>query len=63
MMARRAVAAQARLAAGEGDASFYEAQITTARFYMSQMMPRAAAWRDAMLNGSADVVALADDQF
>ena len=63
MMARRAVAAQAKLASGEGDASFYEAQLTTARFYMGQVMPRALAWHDAMLEGSADTVALEDVQF
>ncbi len=63
MMARRAIAAQSKLAAGEGDASFYEAQLTTARFYMSQLMPRALAWRDAVVEGSADALALEDVQF
>jgi hypothetical protein len=43
--ARMAVVAQAKIAAGEGDSSFYEAKLHTARFYFQRLLPRAASHR------------------
>ncbi|HEX7635453.1 MAG TPA: acyl-CoA dehydrogenase [Noviherbaspirillum sp.] len=62
-MARAALAAQRKLKAGEGDAKFYQAKIATARFFADHMLPQAAAYRTAIVEGSAGVLALPEDQF
>src|SRR5690606_31687078 len=45
MWLRMARAAAGALAAGEGDARFYEAKLVTARFFAERIMPRAGALR------------------
>ena len=40
VMAKQALAAKAHLDAGEGDAAFWEAKITTARFFCEQILPQ-----------------------
>jgi butyryl-CoA dehydrogenase len=62
-MGRAAVAAQARLARGEGDAAFLKAKISTARFFADHQLSQAAGLRDVVLEGSAGVLALAEEQF
>jgi butyryl-CoA dehydrogenase len=62
-MARAALAAQARLDAGEGDKAFYQAKIATARFYADHFLTQAPGNRDAIVAGSAGVLALAEEQF
>jgi alkylation response protein AidB-like acyl-CoA dehydrogenase len=62
-MARAALAAQARLARGEGDAAFLKAKIATARFFADHQLSQAAALRDVVVEGSAGVLALAEEQF
>ena len=62
-MARAAAIAAAKLKSGEGDGKFYEAKLATARFYAEQILPQALAYRTAIVDGGAAVMALAEDQF
>ncbi len=62
-MARAAQIAQQKLAAGDGDASFYGAKISTARFFADYFLSTATASRDAIVEGSAGVLALTEEQF
>jgi len=62
-MARALLAAERLLAAGEGDAAFLTAKVQTARFYAEHILSRAAAQRDAIVEGAASVTALALEAF
>jgi alkylation response protein AidB-like acyl-CoA dehydrogenase len=62
-MARAALIAQDKLDAGEGDADFYRAKITTARFFADHILSQATGMRHAIVEGSAGVLGLAVDQF
>jgi hypothetical protein len=61
-MARAALVAQDRLAAGE-DISFHEAKLVTARFYAEQILPKAGALAAAVRAGGNSTLALAEAQF
>lgn len=62
-MARALVAAEAQLAAGEGDAAFLRAKVTTARFYAEHILSKVPGVRDAILTGADSVTALPIDAF
>jgi butyryl-CoA dehydrogenase len=62
-MARAALIAERKLKSGEGDAQFYKAKIATARFFADHVLSQASAYRAAVVDGSAGVLALAEDQF
>ncbi len=62
-MARAALIAEQKLKAGEGDASFYRAKIGTARFFADHFLAQASGYRAAIVEGSAGVMALTEDQF
>jgi len=62
-MARAAVIAQQKLDANEGDAGFYKAKIATARFFADHILSQASGLRTAIIDGSAGVLALSEDQF
>jgi alkylation response protein AidB-like acyl-CoA dehydrogenase len=62
-MARAALIAQQKLDAGEGDAAFYSAKIATARFFADHILSQASGLRTAIVDGSAGVLALGEDQF
>jgi alkylation response protein AidB-like acyl-CoA dehydrogenase len=62
-MARAALASERKLLSKEQDKSFYEAKIITARFYSDHVLVQAPSLRDTVVNGSAGVMALSDDQF
>jgi 3-(methylthio)propanoyl-CoA dehydrogenase len=62
-MARAAKIATAQLAEGGGDASFYKAKIATARFFADHYLSTSSAARISVVEGSAGVLALADEQF
>ena len=57
--------ARAALAAGKasGDADFLSAKAATARFYADHVLVQAPALRNTVVNGSAGVMALSEDQF
>ncbi|UOD27664.1 acyl-CoA dehydrogenase [Massilia violaceinigra] len=63
VMARAALVAQAKIDGGAGDASFYKAKIATARFFADHILTQAAGLRTAIVEGSAGVLALTEDQF
>ncbi|MDP3843931.1 MAG: acyl-CoA dehydrogenase, partial [Oxalobacteraceae bacterium] len=62
-MARAALIAEQKLQAGEGDATFYQAKIGTARFFADHILSQASGLRIAIIDGSAGVLALTEDQF
>jgi alkylation response protein AidB-like acyl-CoA dehydrogenase len=62
-MARAALVSEAKLAAGGGDASFYQAKIATARFFGDHVLSQAPGLRDAIVKGSGVVMALTEEQF
>jgi hypothetical protein len=61
-MARAALVAQEKLAAGE-DSKFYEAKLITARFYAEHILPKAIALMHTVKGGGKSTLALAEDQF
>jgi alkylation response protein AidB-like acyl-CoA dehydrogenase len=61
-MARAAVIAKQQLDAGAQDHDFYRAKIGTARFFAEHLLPQAASYRAAIVNGSDSALALAVDQ-
>ena len=62
-MARAALVADRKLKAAEGDAMFYQAKIATARFFADHILSQASGYRAAIVEGSAGVLALTEDQF
>jgi len=63
LMARSALAAQAKLTAQVGDAEFYSAKIITANYYAAHVLPGTTALRHAIIAGSDDVLALGVENF
>jgi alkylation response protein AidB-like acyl-CoA dehydrogenase len=61
-MARAALVAQKKIAAGDAD-PFYPAKIATTRFYADHVLSAAAALAHTVIHGGAGALALADDQF
>jgi butyryl-CoA dehydrogenase len=62
-MARAAAIAQTKLQAKTGDADFYQAKITTARFFADYFLSQADSYRAAIVEGSASILALPEEQF
>jgi len=62
-LARAALAAERLLNAGGPEREFYESKIITARFYGDQILPRAAAFKCAAIEGAEVVLAMDEDQF
>lgn len=58
-----AQAAQAKLAAGEGDAVFLTNKLATARFFFARVLPEADAAFKKVMAGKASVMALEDAAF
>jgi hypothetical protein len=47
----------------DADAAFMHAKIATARFYAEHILPRTAAWREAIVHGAGSVMALPAEAF
>ncbi|MES2257325.1 MAG: acyl-CoA dehydrogenase [Pseudomonadota bacterium] len=62
-MGRAALVAQRKLDAGDGDASFYKAKIATARFFADHFVSQSGGIRASIIDGSAGVLALSEEQF
>ena len=62
-MARAALVASHKIDAAEGDVAFYSAKLSTARFFADHFLSQADASRAAIVEGSAGVLALAEEQF
>jgi alkylation response protein AidB-like acyl-CoA dehydrogenase len=63
MWLRMARAAQANLAAGQGDARFLNAKLVTAQFFAERILPETGSHRRKMEAGAGSVMALADEDF
>ena len=61
LMARSAAVAAERLEAADGD--FYKAKIGTATYFAQHVIPEANSYRDAIVGGSASVLALEEALF
>ena len=61
--ARMAVVARQKIAARDGDTSFYDAKLHTARFYFARLLPRTAAHREALLSGADNLMELPEAMF
>lgn len=61
--AQMAKIAQEKLAAGEGDANFWNSKLVLARFYMERMIPDSAVHLAKLQTGAEAMMALADDAF
>jgi alkylation response protein AidB-like acyl-CoA dehydrogenase len=57
MWARMAKVAQAKLAAGTGDADFYDAKLVSARYWMERMIPECPMLFERIQAGSATIMA------
>lgn len=63
MWLRMAKVASRKLAVGDGDKAFYEAKLTTARYFAERMTPEAGALRRTIEAGSAAMMALPAEAF
>ena len=63
MWCKIVIAAQEKLASGEGDKAFYEAKLKTARFFMARMLPEADARFKMVLAGADSLMAMDEAQF
>lgn len=61
--ARMAILANSKIAAAEGDTSFYEAKLMTARFYYGRILPRTLAHKQALLSGSDNLMDMPEALF
>jgi alkylation response protein AidB-like acyl-CoA dehydrogenase len=61
--ARMAVLAQQKIAAADGDVSFYEAKVMTARFYFERLLPRTESLKTTVLAGADSVMAMPESLF
>lgn len=57
-MAKAAVIAQSKLAAGEGDTNFNSAKVAMARFYCAHILPRAQAYVAGVMAGESAIMGL-----
>jgi butyryl-CoA dehydrogenase len=62
-MARAAKIAAARIAAGDAEAEFYRAKLTTARFYADHVLSQSSWLQHQIVCGSAAVMRLADEGY
>jgi 3-(methylthio)propanoyl-CoA dehydrogenase len=62
-MARAALVAAAKIAAGDAETEFYKAKLATAKFYSTHVLSQGAYFKRQILDGSGDVMALSEDQF
>jgi 3-(methylthio)propanoyl-CoA dehydrogenase len=63
LLARQAHAASRKLAGNTGDPKFLKAKITTARFFIEQILPQAQALLGPITRGAELIYALDEDQF
>jgi len=61
--ARMATVARARIAQAEGDTSFYEAKLMTARFYFDRLLPRTESLKKTMLAGADSLMQMPEELF
>jgi acyl-CoA dehydrogenase len=62
-MARAAKVSAEKIAAGDADAEFYKAKLTTAKFYASHVLTQSAYLKRQIIEGSGDVMTLPEAAF
>ena len=60
---RMALVAEQKLAAGAGEAAFYQAKLQTAHFYFARILPRTLSHEVAMLSGADNLMAMKAGDF
>ena len=63
MWLRMAKVASSKLAQGGDDKAFYEAKLTTARYFADRFIPDAGALRRKIETGADSMMALQEDDF
>jgi 3-(methylthio)propanoyl-CoA dehydrogenase len=64
LLAQQAGKAAAKLSGGKGDANFLRAKISTARFFVEDLLPEAMALHSAIMSGAShNLFTLTEDQF
>jgi hypothetical protein len=61
--ARMAAISRQKIAAADGDTSFYEAKVMTAKFYFDRLLPRTQAHKQALLSGADNVMEMPEALF
>jgi 3-(methylsulfanyl)propanoyl-CoA dehydrogenase len=61
--ARMAILAQQKIAEADGDVSFYEAKLMTARFYFERLLPRTESLKATMLSGADNLMTMPEELF
>ena len=61
--ARMAVAARQKIDAADGDASFYEAKLMTAKFYFDRLLPRTASLKKTIESGAENLMQMPEELF
>jgi alkylation response protein AidB-like acyl-CoA dehydrogenase len=61
--ARMAVLARQKIAEADGDTSFYEAKLHTARFYFARLLPRTLVYKQTMLSGADNLMQMPEAMF
>jgi alkylation response protein AidB-like acyl-CoA dehydrogenase len=61
--ARMGVLAQQKITAAEGDVSFYEAKVMTARFYFERLLPRTESLKITMLADAKSLMDMPEELF
>jgi alkylation response protein AidB-like acyl-CoA dehydrogenase len=61
--ARMALLAKRKIEEGEGDTSFYEAKLMTARFYFERLLPRTVSLKQTMLSGADNLMQMPEALF
>jgi alkylation response protein AidB-like acyl-CoA dehydrogenase len=61
--ARMAALSHKKIAEAEGDVSFYEGKLLTARFYFDRLLPRTEAHKKALLSGAENLMAMPEAMF
>ena len=61
--ARMAVLARQKIEQADGDVSFYESKILTARFYFDRLLPRTLGHKEALLSGADNLMDMPDALF
>jgi len=61
--ARMAILARKKIAEADGDTSFYEGKILTARFYFDRLLPRTLTHKQVMLSGAGNLMQMPEAMF
>jgi alkylation response protein AidB-like acyl-CoA dehydrogenase len=61
--ARMAVVARKKIAAADGDTSFYQSKLMTAEFYFERLLPRTETLKKTMLSGADNLMQMPEELF